>query len=1115
MEIEEEISDLSLKSAPSRWDGFILKEQIEYYHDVLKWIIVPMSTSGNKRPLVKGPRKNITFDNCLDLFRPYHRNIAVLAGERSRIGVADFDDHLISLIYASIKMSGVDWYDANVHRAVIAPMAKSSTGRGFHLYFEHTKELDMLHGTSMIVDRATGKEAQIDFLVRDHPVMLPPSIWNGWTYKWETGPCNSLSVGFKEMPQWLLNLLTVNHKNYRSKIPINSLGPLSGPDGSVTAINPTSRIKDKLQPYLQSGNNNITIETAKELLDSLNFIRADNYNNWIEVGFAIVNEFYDCSFEYSEEELFILWDEWSQKSDKYDENISIKTWENLWNKGPREEGITFGTVRRWAKEDKPDEYRKIFPLKREVNPIKVLEYYNPETSELYNVFLTDSIKDKFKDLTVNTYSQRGIREYSLTPSDKKDTLIVQACMGQGKTKAAYNLISNHKRVLIITFRKTLGKQYLSTLKDLGFKFYLDVKEEIYDLDKYPRFIVQIDSLGKIRSPTDLIVIDEIEYAMDHLVSFVKDKNFVYKTLIEYIKKAELVLAMDAFITENTVKFLHDLGRKIHIEVNEFRTHTDKTCYIYNKKRALFQRLIKDIEAGKKVIFPTNSKKVLKEVGAMLEARFPDLKRLLISSETVETELDENITKDWNKMDFAGFTPSIVAGISFEEEHFDVCYGYFTPNSSHAEMSVQQLFRVRDLKDKEFHTFIEKGYKRDYPVSDDEIEKLAYDRNTPITNSPQFLLERSNFNNKIIKDQYFCIYSGCVKKQNLSRNNYEGRLMGLLASQGVKIIIDNSDIEEESKKVEIEEEIKDAKTKTVKDEIEAMLKAVPIENEKEFEEIKKKKVKTGVELVRLKKYRISCTYDIKQEDLTEDFLKKYRSEVKLRWYKNLKYFGRLENPYEKIKEIAENEYKFEMFISEIEILHQQRWGPKVYFAVEILTIIGFYTPFNKNKIKKEEFKFKEILEFLVKNGDIITALFNLSRVEWRRINVKDEEGRRVVLTYINKVIKFIFGMSVTKNSKNKDYFSYQLSGLNIWNHRLLDPLNLIGRDPVKFINIHYRRSEKGEEKTKLKDIYDFFNECWPIENGSRNVPFSQFKEELKPYYNIIKRNNIFSINVRKF
>lgn len=137
-----------------------------------------MDSKGKKKPSINGPRKDINWDNCLKKFEPQHENIGLLAGKRSKVGVLDIDNNFISLVSTVKKMSGVDWYDADVHRAVIAPKVKSSTERGFHLYFICTEEFDVLSGTTMIIDQAIKKEVQIDFLVRSS--CYAPSFDLGW-----------------------------------------------------------------------------------------------------------------------------------------------------------------------------------------------------------------------------------------------------------------------------------------------------------------------------------------------------------------------------------------------------------------------------------------------------------------------------------------------------------------------------------------------------------------------------------------------------------------------------------------------------------------------------------------------------------------------------------------------------------------------------------------------------------------------------------------------------------------------------------------------------------------------------------------------------------------------
>lgn len=84
-----------------------------------------------------------------------------------------------------------------------------------------------------------------------------------------------------------------------------------------------------------------------ELVDILNPSRADDYNAWIDLGFAL------HAIEPQNEALFKIWDEFSRKSAKYDPNAC----ESYWNKMKDvPEGLNRGSIHYWAKLDNPEKY---------------------------------------------------------------------------------------------------------------------------------------------------------------------------------------------------------------------------------------------------------------------------------------------------------------------------------------------------------------------------------------------------------------------------------------------------------------------------------------------------------------------------------------------------------------------------------------------------------------------------------------------------------------------------------------------------------------------------------------------------------------------------------------
>jgi len=86
-------------------------------------------------------------------------------------------------------------------------------------------------------------------------------------------------------------------------------------------------------------------ELIKELVNCLSVKRADDYANWLNVGFCLYN---------ISSELLELWEEFSQKSDKYEDGKCQEIWDKMTKKN-----MTIASLKYWAKQDNPDEYNKI------------------------------------------------------------------------------------------------------------------------------------------------------------------------------------------------------------------------------------------------------------------------------------------------------------------------------------------------------------------------------------------------------------------------------------------------------------------------------------------------------------------------------------------------------------------------------------------------------------------------------------------------------------------------------------------------------------------------------------------------------------------------------------
>lgn len=93
------------------------------------------------------------------------------------------------------------------------------------------------------------------------------------------------------------------------------------------------------------------LKILKMFIDALDSSRADDYNNWIEVGWACHN---------IDERLLEDWIMFSKKSHSYKQTAELAC-NNEWDK-MYDEGLSEGSLRYWVKEDNPQRYLEILKI---------------------------------------------------------------------------------------------------------------------------------------------------------------------------------------------------------------------------------------------------------------------------------------------------------------------------------------------------------------------------------------------------------------------------------------------------------------------------------------------------------------------------------------------------------------------------------------------------------------------------------------------------------------------------------------------------------------------------------------------------------------------------------
>ena len=114
---------------------------------------------------------------------------------------------------------------------------------------------------------------------------------------------------------------------------------------------------------------NYDIEQIKEFVSLLSSDRANNYTEWVQIGWALHN------IDKNSQELLDIWIEFSKNSSKFKEGECEKEWEKS-----KIGGLTIRSIHHWARNDNPKAYENIMS-----NDIKKLIVGTTKDANNYDV----------------------------------------------------------------------------------------------------------------------------------------------------------------------------------------------------------------------------------------------------------------------------------------------------------------------------------------------------------------------------------------------------------------------------------------------------------------------------------------------------------------------------------------------------------------------------------------------------------------------------------------------------------------------------------------------------------------------------------------------------------
>jgi hypothetical protein len=306
--------------------------------------------------------------------------------------------------------------------------------------------------------------------------------------------------------------------------------------------------------------------------------------------------------------------------------------------------------------------------------------------------------------------------------------LVKSRKGSGKTEALVSLIGDiragrypshvaredkPKSILLIGHRRTLLRE--ASFK-LGLRCYIDADDEV--VSGPTTLAVCLDSLPKHcessagwqfpsgrRGPFDLVIIDEVEQVLKHLLSETIEKRAgierCFNALMHTLVHAKAVIALDAdlgLLTTHAIRVIRPQWWKSHCRIiynAPVASGEKRHMRLFQDRKRLEQEVIEAVRQGQRCFIASNSKECVNNLARMIENTCgPDLVMRVV---TGDNSRDEAIVKFVKNIKVEFLNVQVVLDITFPsgECRVDRVFGFFYPMvNAHTDID-QQLCRVRN------------------------------------------------------------------------------------------------------------------------------------------------------------------------------------------------------------------------------------------------------------------------------------------------------------------------------------------------------------------------------------------------------------------------------------
>lgn len=301
----------------------------------------------------KWEKKIIMPNNWMDLENSkYDKNkngLAFITGKINNIIVIDIDNN--NHWEKILKM----------HNKKEPKTVKVEIGSGkTHLYFKYDDTLEKIKSKP----HCFGDEYDINIQTNGGCIICPPSKYynknanENIEYKWKR---SIYEYKLLDLPEWMKELLTVKNT-----------------------------VSDKESTLDTEIYYNYSDEDIEELLKMLSIDRLDKYDEWIEVG--------KCIHNITNGSGYLIWDDWSSGSNKYDDKKCKKEWKSF---KKSDKGLNISSLIFWCKMDNSEQYNK-FKNNVKKNDLIIKKFNKLPVN--YNIQFGNRYKDNEREyITINNH----------------------------------------------------------------------------------------------------------------------------------------------------------------------------------------------------------------------------------------------------------------------------------------------------------------------------------------------------------------------------------------------------------------------------------------------------------------------------------------------------------------------------------------------------------------------------------------------------------------------------------------------------------------------------------------------------------------------------------------